>query len=224
MGATANEDDYPNDVASLDMQDGFEEVDSTDGTNQIDRGLRDLDTTLIPDESNSSTELTIGLTPDKQSPDISQSHKRSQSWGGSGKNGEERTGNPNFAGSERSLESSGEQRLLKLPPYPESLGIEIPQHSSSQSDILGLQNTSDPSSRLKVSKSGSSSLELQPSELESDPGRHSEWVNEAKSNRMFKRSSSFPTQSDLPSRLTSAKNDGTEDDVIAVPVRGSATG
>ena len=230
MGATANEDDneggYPNDIANFDMQDGFEEVDSTDGTDQIDTGLHDLDTTLIPDEHNSSTELTAGLAPGKQSPDTGQSHKRSLSWGGSGDKGEKETGIPNFTGSdlERSFESSSEQRLLKLSPYPESLGIEIPQHSSSQSEVLGLQNASDPSSSMKVSQSGSSSLELHPSELESDPGRPSELGNEAKSNQKFKRSTSFPIQSDLPSRLTSAKNDGTEDDVIAVPVWGSATG
>ena len=227
VGATANEDDneggYPNDIANLDMQDGFEEVDSTDGTDQIDTALHDLDTTLIPDEHNSSTELTTGLTPDKPSPDTGQSHKRSLSWGGSGDKGEKQTGIPG-SDLERSFESSSEQGLLKLSPYPESLGIEIPQHSSSQSEILELQNASDRSSSLKVSQSGPSSLELHPSELESDPGRPSEWVNEAKSNQKFKRSTSFPTQSDLPSRLTSAKNDGTEDDVIAVPVRGSAAG
>ena len=227
VGATANEDDneggYPNDIANLDMQDGFEEVDSTDGTDQIDTALHDLDTTLIPDEHNSSTELTTGLTPDKPSPDTGQSHKRSLSWGGSGDKGEKQTGIPG-SDLERSFESSSEQGLLKLSPYPESLGIEIPQHSSSQSEILELQNASDRSSSLKVSQSGPSSLELHPSELESDPGRPSEWVNEGKSNQKFKRSTSFPTQSDLPSRLTSAKNDGTEDDVIAVPVRGSAAG
>ena len=232
VGKGVNEEGYSNDIANLDMHVQFEEVDGIDG-------LRDHDTTLIPDDHNSSkdsSELTASLTSDVQSPNTSQSHVRSLSWDERTKkssvlDSDQRPVVQSLTGSdlERSFESSSD--MQKLSPYPESVGIEIPRRSVShpadgalaQSQVPDLQNMSDPST-LNVSHSGPSSLEIHPARTEPHPTRTSKLSNGVDSSPKFRRSISFPIKPTLSPRLTSAVTHSAEDDVIAVPVRSTSSG
>ena len=226
-----NEDGYSNDVANIE----FEEA---DGIDETDTSLHNHDTTLIPDDHNSSkdsSELTASLKSDVLSPDTNQSHDRSLSWDertkkSSAPDSDQRPAVQDLTGSdlEKSFESSSD--LQKLSPYPESVGIEIPRRSIShpaddtraQSEVPDLQNMSDPYT-LKVSHSGPSSLEMRPARTELHPARPSKWRNGADSSPKFRRSISFSTKSTLPPRLTSAIKHSTEDDIIAVPVRNASS-